>query len=237
MRFISKQNQVTLVKQGETGTEFLHNDSFDGLIVKKQFNNHQQFLKEVYIGDLLRNSKSEQFLTPKLLTQEDPDVLYYEYISGRIAVEYLDETEMDPTNQSNSFSAVIGSILDWMVCFYNCMEEETGKEWILGDIHLRNFIISSEYQVYGIDFENCREGKREEDIAKLCAFILTYDPPFTETKIKILDEILDLIFVKLQLHRDLLKDHLLMELQLIEKRRDLKLDTRDINLVMRAFKE
>jgi hypothetical protein len=36
--------------------------------------------------------------------------------------------------------------------------------------------------VYRVDFEDCCEGKVEEDMGKFIAFFLTYDPSFTAWK-------------------------------------------------------
>ena len=53
---------------------------------------------------------------------------------------------------------------------------------ILGDAHLRNFLLLPGGEIAGVDFETCRPGPREEDAARLAVFTLAYDPALTQVK-------------------------------------------------------
>jgi len=54
---------------------------------------------------------------------------------------------------------------------------------IHGDSHLRNFIVTNNYDIVGLDFEETHLGDVSEDIAQLCASILTTNPQYTKEKI------------------------------------------------------
>ena len=52
---------------------------------------------------------------------------------------------------------------------------------VRGDATLRNFLFTD--RIWGVDFEEARKGEPIEDIAQMCASILSTDPMFTEKKI------------------------------------------------------
>ena len=60
---------------------------------------------------------------------------------------------------------------------------------IRGDINGRNFLWDGEH-CWGVDFEEYACGVIEEDIGRLIAFVLTYDPPGTEIKTVFADRLL-----------------------------------------------
>ena len=65
----------------------------------------------------------------------------------------------------------------------------TDRFRIRGDSILRNFILTD--RIWGVDFEESRTGRPEEDIATMCASILSTDPMFTPEKFE-----LSKIFIK-----------------------------------------
>lgn len=158
-RLLSKKNKV--VRHGD--------------IIYKTFSDRSRFQMEKEIGDLLENSG---LLTPARLSVDEPGLtIKYENIKGPYAVDLIENIELSQTWE------IFGKICNWLAGFYTLTLREKGCQWILGDIHLRNFIYEcASGQIYGFDFEECRHGRIESDAARLCVFILHYDPAFTERK-------------------------------------------------------
>ena len=62
----------------------------------------------------------------------------------------------------------------------------TEKNEILGDINLRNFIISNN-KIFGLDFENVKTGDRKREIIDVLAMYMLYNPAISEFKESVLD--------------------------------------------------
>ncbi len=67
----------------------------------------------------------------------------------------------------------------WFVSFHSYAKNHHGCI-IRGDSNLRNFLCND--KIWGVDFEESRSGKPEEDISQLCVSLLTTDPMFTNEK-------------------------------------------------------
>ncbi|MBR5381564.1 MAG: hypothetical protein IK136_02975 [Oscillospiraceae bacterium] len=107
---------------------------------------------------------------PETLGRGDGYIVY-ERVSGPTLLETL---------EGGLFTADTAEALaDWLVRCRVSLENAFGKPMILGDIHLANFILH-DGSVYGVDFEECRPGRFEEDIGLLLAYIVTYDPAFSD---------------------------------------------------------
>lgn len=87
----------------------------------------------------------------------------------------------------------------------------------MGDVNFRNFIIRE--KIYGLDLEECREGKIEEDIGSLCAFALTYSPSFTPWNIAMAKEMFRILSSELGLDKELLKQEIQREILAISIKR------------------
>ncbi|MEN6325461.1 MAG: hypothetical protein ABFD18_04510 [Syntrophomonas sp.] len=159
----SKKNYVYR-EQGEHGD-----------IVIKAFTDLSRFQVEKKMGDLVENSG---LLTPcRLAVNEENLVIIYEYIDGSPVVDLIESIELSQAED------IIRKICTWLVNFYSITLMKMGCQYILGDIHLRNFLYEqASNKVYGIDFEECRPGRIETDAARLYTFILNYDPAFTARK-------------------------------------------------------
>ena len=91
---------------------------------------------------------------------------------------------------------------------------------VLGDMNLRNFILNRERnRIYRVDLESAGAGAVPGDLGKLCAFCLTYDPPFTPSKMKITRALLYHLVAKLGAPVEQVKEEVLLELVRIEIRR------------------
>ena len=91
---------------------------------------------------------------------------------------------------------------------------------VLGDMNLRNFILNRERnRIYRVDLESAGVGAVAEDLGKLCAFCLTYDPPFTQNKMEITRALLHHLVAKLEAPVGQVREEVLLELLRIEGRR------------------
>lgn len=143
--------------------------------VFKIFTDPSRFQTEKKMGDLLENSGL--LIPERLSVNEETLQIVYHFIDGLPVVDLIETIELSQAED------MIKRICRWLVDFYSITRGKTGSQYILGDIHLRNFIYEeSSHKVYGLDFEECRPGRIETDAARLCVFILYYDPAFTQRK-------------------------------------------------------
>jgi hypothetical protein len=80
------------------------------------------------------------------------------------------------------------------------------------------------YKLYGIDFEDCREGAVEEDIGRLNGLIsITYEPAFTEYKMQFAREVLSALGSRMPLDSDQVLSEIVKELDAIGERRGMEI--------------
>lgn len=101
-----------------------------------------------------------------------------------VEIEYIDgDTLLDVfisyENEGKNASEIFLKLINWLKRF----NDVTGKRFY--DVNLRNFIYYRG-EVYGIDFEDAADGTYLEDIGKLFAYILTYNPMFTQYKFNLI---------------------------------------------------
>ena len=94
-------------------------------------------------------------------------------------------------------SEAAGSIISWLKDFY----QAAGEGIIRGDVNGRNFILNGEV-CWGLDFEESAAGEREEDLGRLIAFVLSYDPPGTLVKRAFADSLLLEALAQLNISRE-----------------------------------
>lgn len=160
--------------------------------VSKSFTDRSRFQMEKKIGDLLVDS---DLLTPARQAVDEPGLtIRYEYVRGIPVVDLIEAIQL------NQAEEIISKICAWMINFYALTLRKTGSQYILGDIHLRNFLYEEiSQQIYGLDFEECRCGRIESDAARLYVFILHYDPAFTLRKKRLAASIRDTLLTSLEL--------------------------------------
>lgn len=159
----SKKNDVYREKRG-------HQD-----VVVKHFSDSSRFQMEKQIAELLAHSALR--IPACLAVDEEKQEMVYAYVNGRPAVDLIEEMEFSQAEE------MIRKIAFWLADFYAILRDKLGDQYIMGDIHLRNFLYKeASQQVYGFDFEECRPGRMETDAARLYVFMLHYDPAFTERK-------------------------------------------------------
>lgn len=103
------------------------------------------------------------------------NVIVMNYIIG----ENLCDVINDEKTSFDEKKRLMMILTNWFHSFHNFFKKED-TFLIRGDSTLRNFILSD--KLWGVDFEEARAGKPVEDIAGMCASILTTDPMFTEEK-------------------------------------------------------
>jgi hypothetical protein len=226
-RYASKRNQLYLLS-------FKDFNGRERQLVYKLHNHRIRLGKEVEMLFMLKNGPA---LTPNLIRVIGNGILM-EHVGGPTILEYVSwqeniqlqykEPHIEPAMQA------IKQLADWLLGFYHAAESNLGRKMILGNINLRNFIIRD--SLYGVDFEDCREGFREEDAGRVCAFSLTYAPPYTPWKKAFTKEMMELLIYKLELDRATVIDSLFNELEIINKRRGFRAKAGWLEDVFRMIK-
>lgn len=181
-------------------------------VVLKKFSDPARFQRENDMIDLLQDSG---LLMPRRLNYDWEDLtITYSYVDGEPVVELIEDADQ------GKVMAIFTKICHWLVRFYSITRQNTGVQYILGDIHLRNFIYQQAGdQLYGLDFEECRPGRMESDVARLWVFILNYQPPFTERKKVLATLVKETLFAALPLDEELFQQETERETEELIKRR------------------
>lgn len=137
-----------------------------------------------------------------------------EHIEGCLLLNKIEEREKRSSNTYRTNKDLIKKLLGWLEEFY-----QLGEGRIIRDINLRNFILTNDGVLYGIDFEDVSLGEIGEDIGKLCAFILTYYPALTWWKLEFTRELFNLSLEQFSLDRDNLLRELDKQINKINKKR------------------
>lgn len=214
-KFYSKRNEVYLVKDIEEPDGENH--------VLKVFKGRQKERRKRIEENFLKDTGKSFLHVPELLLV-GKDYLLMEYINGSTLLDILIRNEKSGSSDDQPFYAVIDFIYDYCQLTLKL----TGQNHILKDINLRNFIYR-ENELYRIDFEDCAPGYIEEDIGKLFAFILTYDPVFTGWKILKIMNLFKYLSEKYSVPAGDIRAEMKRELISIEGRRGLEIPFRKID--------
>ena len=115
---------------------------------------------------------------------KENNVLILNYITG----ENLCDLINDQNTTFDEKKRIMILLAEWFYDFHNYFKDND-QFIIRGDATLRNFILSD--RIWGVDFEESRQGKTVEDIAGMCASILTTDPMFTVEKFQLCELFID----------------------------------------------
>ena len=113
-------------------------------------------------------------------------VLKMRYIPGKTLPDLIEHLEN--CRVASEPGELAGKLIGWLETFYSAVNTERTGE-IRGDVNGRNFIFD-DLDCWGVDFEETVYGAREQDIGRIAAFVLTYDPPGTELKYNLADTIM-----------------------------------------------
>lgn len=209
-KFISRKNSVFLVKTS-------HPDEKEKYLVCKKYSRPASMPGEIKMLCLL---KKKGVPVPQIYGTGE-DYILLEYLEGPLFLDYFCRQESIGGSESRSLNESayqsIYSLCHWFKGFYRASREIAGKQLIMGDVNFRNFIMRE--KIYGIDLEECREGKIEEEVGSLCAFALTYDPSFTLWKMAMIGELIRVFTGELKLDKGLVKKEIKKELLVIAARR------------------
>jgi tRNA A-37 threonylcarbamoyl transferase component Bud32 len=137
------------------------------------------FKRQMTIEHEILQKGSSKLKIPSIFEMdEENNVLTMSYITGENLCEIINDEQ---TIKSRKEKLMI-LIAKWFAYFHTHFKEDN-EFLIRGDATLRNFLLSD--QIWGIDFEEARLGEPTEDIATLCASILSTDPLFTPEKFQL----------------------------------------------------
>lgn len=133
---------------------------------------------------ILKKGSSKLDIPILLEKDENNNVLVLNYIMGENLCDVINSEETS-SDEKKRLMILLGR---WFAQFHTHFK--TADQYrIRGDAILRNFILTD--RIYGVDFEESRFGKPVEDIATMCASILSTDPMFTNEKIQLCRTFID----------------------------------------------
>ena len=135
-------------------------------------------------SDILKKGSSKLNIPSIYEIDEKNNVLVMSYIIGENLCDIIND---EKTEESEKKRLMI-LLAEWFADFHNHFKTED-QFLIRGDSTLRNFILTD--RIWGVDFEESRFGKTVEDIAGMCASILTTDPMFTSEKFQLCEIFID----------------------------------------------
>lgn len=213
-KFKSKKNDVYLIEAADVAE-----NSFKWVI--KIYDNEENQKKEVKFLEFLNRNKVK---VPAVYCIGS-NYIIMEYISCWTILDYLSKCEENDV-EIDRIKSFILSLSSWLKSFYQTVKAR--GNYILGDVNYRNFMFIDENNIYGIDFENCYWGKKEEDVGRICAFGLTYHPAFTTWKYRFVNKLLQIISAELSLNIDHVKQECLKELTDIKMRRNIMIPSNEV---------
>jgi len=179
-----------LIKNTEKYRDALIQKRFDSkknIVVYATIDNKPRILKW-YVPGLKRNMETEYSVLTKgfpkvsmpspVERDDENNVILMSYITGKNLCDVINDAS---TSMSHKKKAVC-LLADWFVAFHGHFKTDYGFR-IRGDSGLRNFILKD--GIWGVDFEESRVGKPVEDVASICASILSTDPMFTSEKFEL----------------------------------------------------
>ena len=162
--FKSKKHTVSLIKKE------------GNLFVLKWYN--PKFRESFFQEYKILIDKHNFFLKPELIENNEKfQFLILDYIPGQNVCDQINNQNLTTEEKIE----IIQKLAYWFYKFHSYYQQKS-IPLIHGDAHLRNFIITKNKNIYGLDFEENKPGNINEDIASLCASILTTNPSFTEEK-------------------------------------------------------
>ena len=126
--------------------------------------------------EILKKGSSKLNIPTVYEKDEENNVLIMNYIIGKNLCDIINDKEVTIKEKQR----LMVLLAEWFFNFHNLFKKDDIFR-IHGDANLRNFIFSD--RLWGVDFEESRIGRTIEDIASMCASILTTDPMFTKEKI------------------------------------------------------
>lgn len=144
--------------------------------VEKTFARPADAGREAAVYRLLEGSE----LPHARVVNEAGNALVLSRLPGITYLELLERQELEQTAELAPWTALAA----WTAEFYRV----TGL--VPGDVNLRNFLYDPDTKTAaGVDFEACRPGDPSEMWARLCAYVLLYDPAQTPWKRRVAEHL------------------------------------------------
>ena len=205
-KFYSKKNDVYKIR-------CTFNDNTEKTCVLKIYKNNSMD-KETYMLSMLKEKKVN---VPEIFHIGKKEIIM-EYIEGKNLLDVITELELSSDEYiDKKTDDIIYGLCNWLDSFYKSSYRIFGRSIIFVDVNLRNFILSD--KMYGVDFEDCKEGHKETDAGRICAFILTYTPMFTDWKKEFVRKSIHVMTEEFGYNKDLVFQEMNIELEEISKRR------------------
>jgi len=231
-KLYSKKNKLYRVRfitdsSGEEGSVYF--------VFKLYLNGEKGFKKdkESLMLRALGKHSSEYSINVPGIFYEGKDFLITEFIEGGTLLDYILVKESE--NEDINFGKLNPLVASCKVIndFYYISKKITGDFCISGDVNLRNFIINS--GIYRIDFEDWHRGCIEEDFGKFMAFTLTYEPFFSDWKVRLVRELGKYICESFSINKDKLTAEIDKEFKSMVNRRSLSPDIFDREKIKRII--
>ncbi len=182
-------------------------------VIRKEFTNEEDMLKELKYLNALAGTKCK---TPKIEEIEDKTIIMEDL--GEInLLDWFEELEK--IGSDNGIKELIEKLVAWYESFYDVLHSKLGGKWQKYDVNFRNFIIVDD-EIYGIDFEQTQEGNCEEDIGKIAAFALMYNPENTDWKKHFVSILIKMFSERFNIPSDIIITAMKKELHNMEIRRN-----------------
>lgn len=212
-KLYSKKNDVYIIKVSfalKPERLYIYKE-FKGEDKSRRLRREIYFYKEFYAPRLFYRGKS--FIILEFLGRKN----LLDYIEEKENKEYVQNDKSDLKTSLYEHKP-LQDALGLIISFNSCMKAIKKRSYILGDMSFRNFILVSD-RILRVDFEDCREGKIEEDAGKFIAFFLTYKPEFTEWKKQLAESIKNHCIYHLNMNSKLLEEEILKEFKSMKSRR------------------
>ncbi|MFO8060973.1 MAG: hypothetical protein R6U70_10030 [Bacillota bacterium] len=196
-RLYSRRNEVWKISASGEGGE-------NRRLVAKRFGDRALCERE---AGLLLVLGREGAPVPRLLYHRGTLILT-EYIEGPTLVDVLFRETFVPV-----------LLVDALEVLYRGLRQ-IEPALVLQDMNLRNFILDREQnRVFRVDLESAAAGSVAEDLGKLCAFCLTYDPPFTDDRMRTTRGLFGHLVSRFEVSRARVTEEILREFLRMEDRR------------------
>lgn len=135
-------------------------------------------------SNILKTGSSKLNLPSVYEVDEENNVIVMSYIIGENLCDLVNDKKITFSEKKR----LMVLLAEWFANFHKYFKTKDQFR-IRGDSTLRNFILTD--RIWGVDFEESRLGKTIEDIAGMCASILTTDPMFISEKFQLCEIFID----------------------------------------------
>ncbi|MFI3176295.1 MAG: hypothetical protein R3Y67_02250 [Eubacteriales bacterium] len=157
-RLESRRNEVWLVEDEE-------------IYIQKRYTRPESKQRELLYLEIMKG------MHVPVVERVEEEWVQLSYLEGSLLIDVYEELERQQASPLHMIRQLVNSLEE----FYQKTQEYFGKPHRLGDMNFRNYIIRKN-TCYRIDLEECTQGTIEEDIGRLMAFAMWYDPICTNWK-------------------------------------------------------